>query len=206
VDGEMLPTDPWPRLDRFREHIIELPLAEIKASADKEAALRAALGRALDFGKGAVHVLAANGRNSSGAPVVFSTRRACPSCGTSYPDLDPRLFSFNSKHGWCETCFRTGMKLAGFDEEQTGEEVGWNEWYEGDAQSCPDCAGARLNPVALGVRFRERSIAELTALSVDEAAKLLGALELSGREAEIARDLAAELRSRLSFLQEVGLG
>jgi excinuclease ABC subunit A len=206
VDGEMLPTEPWPRLDRFREHTIELPLAEVKASADNEQALRAALGRALDFGKGVVHALAANGRKSPASPVVFSTRRACPSCGTSYPDLDPRLFSFNSKHGWCESCFGTGLKLSGFDEEQTGEEVWWNEWFEGEAQTCPDCAGTRLNPVALGVRFRERSIAELTALSVDEAATLLGALELSGREAQIARDLAAELRSRLSFLQEVGLG
>ncbi|MFX8813093.1 hypothetical protein ABTM61_19395, partial [Acinetobacter baumannii] len=42
---------------------------------------------------------------------VFSTERACPSCGTSYPELDPRLFSYNSKHGWCPDCVGTGLAL-----------------------------------------------------------------------------------------------
>ena len=59
---------------------------------------------------------------------MFSTKRACPSCSRSFPELDPRLFSFNSKHGWCDACYGTGLKLSGFDEEQTGEEIWWNEW------------------------------------------------------------------------------
>jgi excinuclease ABC subunit A len=42
---------------------------------------------------------------------VFSTKRACPVCGTSYPELDPRMFSYNSKHGWCTGCVGTGLKL-----------------------------------------------------------------------------------------------
>src|SRR5205823_1375490 len=54
VDGEALPTAPWPRLSRFREHTIELPVAEIDVGVRSEAALRAALARALDFGKGLV--------------------------------------------------------------------------------------------------------------------------------------------------------
>ena len=78
--------------------------------------LRAALERALDFGKGIVHVLGGLDRlaeaagKSKGARVelalpqaIFSTKRACPSCARSFPELDPRLFSFNSKHGWCES-------------------------------------------------------------------------------------------------------
>ena len=55
----------------------------------------------------------------------------------SFPELDPRLFSFNSKHGWCGTCYGTGLKLAGFDEAQSGEEIWWNEWWDGDAEPCP---------------------------------------------------------------------
>ncbi|HEX7272624.1 MAG TPA: excinuclease ABC subunit UvrA, partial [Casimicrobiaceae bacterium] len=58
VDGELLPTQRWPRLDRFREHTIELPVAEIDVRAKSEAALREGLSRALEFGKGIVHVLA----------------------------------------------------------------------------------------------------------------------------------------------------
>src|SRR5205814_8790623 len=58
VDGESLPTSPWPRLSRFREHTIELPVAQIEVGARSEAALHDGLARALDFGKGLVHVLA----------------------------------------------------------------------------------------------------------------------------------------------------
>ncbi len=140
------------------------------------------------------------------AETVFSTKRACPACGTSYPELDPRLFSYNSKHGWCEDCFGTGLKIEGFNEEQSGEEIWWNDWFEGEADPCPSCHGERLNPVARNVRYRDRSISQLTELSVGDTGKFFAALALDGREAEIARDLVAELRSRLSFLSEVGLG
>ena len=218
VDGEFLPTDKWPRLDRFKEHTIELPVADLVVGPDREGALREAIGRALDFGKGVVHVLdgldrlEAAARASKAARVevalpqaIFSTKRACPSCSRSFPELDPRLFSFNSKHGWCPKCYGTGLKLAGFDAEQTGEEIWWNDWWEDETQACPACDGKRLNPVALNVRFRDRSIADLTAQPVARAARLFRELALEGREAEIARDIVAELRARLGFLDEVGL-
>jgi excinuclease ABC subunit A len=213
VDGAMLPTRPWPRLDRFKEHSIELPVAEIDVADDAEPRLRAELARAVELGKGVVHVLRrwSNGARRRGARTngddvaVFSTRRACPTCNRSFPDLDPRLFSFNSKHGWCPACFGTGLKLDGFDEEQSGEEIWWNEWCDTEDEPCPDCHGARLKPEALAVRFRGRSIAELTRLTVDELAGFLRALELHGREAGIARDIASEIASRLGFLADVGL-
>jgi excinuclease ABC subunit A len=200
VDGERLPTGRWPRLDRFKEHTIELPIVTLTLSPAKEPALREALQRALDFGKGVAHVL------DRGNVRVFSTRRACPSCGRSFAEPDPRLFSYNSKHGWCETCFGTGARIKGFDAEQSGEEIWWNDWFEGEAVACPSCDGQRLNPVALNVTFRGRSIAQLTALPVDDAAGFFAKLKLQGREAEIARDLNAEILSRLSFLRDVGLG
>ncbi len=225
VDGEFLPTDRWPRLDRFREHSIELPVADLRVAPGAEAELRAALARALEAGNGVVHVLSPLDRladlyasaraSATTAPQrnvevelsqsVFSTRRACPSCSRSFPELDPRLFSFNSKHGWCPTCYGTGLALSGFDEEQSGEEIWWNEWFEGGEEPCPDCKGMRLNREALAVRFRGRSISELAGLSVGEVDAQLRALALAGREAEIARDIVAELVSRLRFLDEVGL-
>jgi excinuclease ABC subunit A len=218
VDGEFLPTDKWPRLDRFKEHTLELPVADLVIAPDRERELRETLGRALELGKGVVHVIEGLDRleaartKAGGARVelalpeaVFSTRRACPSCGRSFPELDPRLFSFNSKHGWCTACYGTGLRLAGFDEEQTGEEIWWNQWWEGEAEACPACDGKRLNPVALNVRFRGRSIADVTALPVSKVARLFADLPLSGREEAIARDIVAELRARLAFLDEVGL-
>jgi excinuclease ABC subunit A len=136
---------------------------------------------------------------------VFSAKRACPSCGTSFPELDPRLFSYNSKHGWCPGCYGTGAKLPGFDAEQSGEEIWWNEWYDGEAVSCAACAGKRLNPVALAVRFHGLSVADVSAKSVSDVERFFVNLRLEGREAEIARDIVAELCSRLAFLREVGL-
>ncbi len=225
VDGEFLPTGKWPRLSRFQEHSIELPVADLRITADNEAEIRRALARALEFGKGVVHVLAGLDRLAEAAAKsrstrvemdlpqrVFSTKRACPSCGRSFAELDPRLFSFNSKHGWCPECYGTGLKLdrVEWDEERakTGTEDhvldSWIEWLEVD-EVCPGCDGKRLNREALAVRYQERSISELAALTVGRLEALFRGLELSGREAEIARDIVAELKSRLSFLDQVGL-
>jgi len=202
VDGQLLPTAPWPRLSRFREHTIELPVVEVDVSVRNEASVRAGLARALDFGKGLVHVL----RRAHERVTVFSTRRACPSCGRSFAELDPRLFSFNSRHGWCESCYGTGVEMPGFDEQQSGEELWWNEWYAHTPEPCGACHGQRLNPTALNVRFRERSIAALAADSVAQSAQFFARLRLGPRERQIARDLLAEIRARLQFLERVGLG
>jgi excinuclease ABC subunit A len=201
VDGSLLPTAKWPRLDRFVEHNIELPIATLNVGVAREAELREALDAALQHGRGVVHVGC-----GADAASVFSTKRACPNCGTGFPELDPRLFSFNSKHGWCKTCFGTGLNLPQFDAEQSGEESLWRESADEPAATCPDCAGQRLNPVALHVMFRERSIAELSNLPVREFSAALQTLKLAGRELDIARDLLAELDSRTRFLCDVGLG
>ncbi len=202
VDGKLIPTLTWPRLSRFSEHTLELPVVEVEVSVKNEAALRAGLARALDFGKGLVHVLGPKSQRVT----VFSTKRACPSCGKSFSELDPRLFSFNSKHGWCEGCFGTGVEIPGFEEEHSGEERWWNEWYSHDPRTCGICKGERLNPTALSVRFRERSIAGLAAQSVAASQEFFAKLRLGPREREIARDLLAEIRARLKFLDRVGLG
>jgi excinuclease ABC subunit A len=216
VDGAFLPTAKWPRLSRFQEHTIELPVADLTVDPAAERALRDGLSKAIEFGKGVAHVIAPlDGLMDGKAQLreaVFSTRRACPSCGTSFPELDPRLFSFNSKHGWCEDCYGTGMKLAevGWSEERsrTGTEDhvldSWIDWLEVE-DACPTCEGKRLNRTALSVRFRERSIADLTAMPVQEIERFFQALALEGRAGEVARDILAELRSRLGFLNEVGL-
>jgi excinuclease ABC subunit A len=70
---------------------------------------------------------------------------------------------------------------------------------------CPDCHGRRLNPIALNVRFNDKSIADVAAMTIDQAADYFSTIKLSGREADIARDALQEIRSRLSFLKEVGL-
>jgi len=206
VDGKLLPVRPFPRIDRFKEHTIELPVGYVKVTPKNEQELRERLARALEHGKGVVYVQ--TGKQLQ----VYSTKRACPSCGRSFQEPDPRLFSYNSRHGWCPTCVGTGLQLkdVGWDAERsrTGQEDhvldSWIEWLEVD-EPCPDCAGRRLNPEALAVRWRGQSIAEYGALPVAKLASLFSGIALKGRDAEIARDLVAELKSRLGFLKEVGL-
>jgi len=211
VDGEYLPTKGWPRLDRFREHTIELPVAEVVVQPENEKQLRAAVEAALEMGKGVLHVCCGGWGDRD--VQVYSVKRACPSCGRSFGELDPRLFSYNSKHGWCPACFGTGVKLENveWDEERakTGTEDhvldSWVEWLELD-EACPACDGKRLKPEALAVRFRGQSIAAMSAQPISKACTFFEKLSVAGREQEIARDILVELTSRLGFLEQVGLG
>ncbi|MBR8186419.1 excinuclease ABC subunit UvrA [Burkholderia ambifaria] len=231
VDGEFVPVDPWPKLDRFREHTIELPVADIVVSPDDEAELRRVLDETLELGKGVMHLLAPldglhhavqNGHSTArvGEVKVLSVKRACPVCGTSYPELDPRMFSYNSKHGWCTTCVGTGVTLtreqrAAYDDTvRAGDDRGREQTLPSDEQEpegvgnepCPDCGGTRLNPSARAVTFDAHPIVEVAQWTVSDTRRWIDALELTGRDAQIARDIVSEIGSRLAFLEEVGLG
>ncbi len=259
VDGEFLPTTGFPRIDRFKEHTIELPVMSLPVTPGNEAQLRESLARALEHGKGVVHVLhdIAGLRNAMetgestariGRVEVFSTKRACPVCATSYAELDPRLFSYNSKHGWCPDCVGTGVTLTreqrkALDDsvlaaDEKGREQSFAEPEVEDIadRPCPTCQGTRLNPVARAVRWpvqrsaldkgREQplplpphskssaedpsqegiAITELARLSVSDLRYGIDSLALEGRAQEIARDLLPEIKGRLQFLEQVGLG
>ena len=229
VDGQFLPTTGFPRLDRFKEHTIELPVASLTVQPAKEAELRQALMTALEHGKGVLHVLSEldglqqameQGEDTThiGRLQAFSTRRACPVCDTSYAELDPRLFSYNSKHGWCTECVGTGTALtreqrAALDDsvqdpQERGREKSFAEPELEDVadQSCSACHGTRLNATARAVKFAGVSITELARMSVVRIRAWANGLRLSGREADIARDLLPEIQSRLEFLESVGLG
>ncbi|MGD8930979.1 MAG: excinuclease ABC subunit UvrA [Chromatiales bacterium] len=205
VDGEPLPTDHWPPLDRYREHNIDLPLGELSVSPEQETELRELLDEALDQGKGTLRVALVKRGGDWGEEQHFSTHRTCPSCGRGFEEPDPRLFSYNSKHGWCPSCYGTGSLLPGFDAEQSGEEGEWLA-IDTETETCPTCEGARLNDEALAIYFHDWNIADYAAAPVAEAIDIFKALELSTREQAIGRDLVSEIVSRLTFLKEVGLG
>jgi excinuclease ABC subunit A len=210
VDGVFTPTQSWPRLDRFKEHTIELPVRDLVVDVREEANLRTAVSEALEKGQGTFSVVwpIDTIKTDLKAPLTqqhFSTKRACPSCGTSFPEPDPRQFSYNSKHGWCVGCFGTGLKLTGFDDVQTGEENAWNASLEGEPQPCDDCHGDRLNPISRAVKWRDHSITDLSRLAVSDAQTFFTSLVLRHRESEIGRDILSEIKSRLNFMIEVGL-
>ena len=201
VDGKFVPTEPFPRLKRFVEHSIEMPVATLKVARGTAGELRAALAATLEAGGGIAHVLDEKGRVA-----IHSSRRACPGCGRGFAEPDPRLLSFNSPQGWCPQCHGTGITEAEFTAEQTGEESQWLATDASTASPCPACNGTRLNAIARHLRLDGRSISDLTALSVEALAKFCTRLRLDARGRAIALDAMAEIRSRLQFLARVGLG
>jgi len=199
VDGELIPTDDWPTLDRYREHSIDLPLGELRVDGRSESDLRGLIDVALEYGKGTLRLLSADTERS------FSTHRTCPGCGRGFEEPDPRLFSYNSRHGWCTGCFGTGLAISAMDAEQTGEEPQWATAEQSHA-ICRECEGTRLNAEALAVYFKDWSIADYSDCTVDEAREVFADLDLDTRERAIGADLLSEIQERLAFLSRVGLG
>ncbi len=212
VDGEYLESNPWPAIDRYKEHDIEIRTGHIKVIPENESAIAALITQTLELSNGLLMTTPSKAKaGQRGNDILYSTQRACPSCGDSFDELDPRLFSYNSKHGWCTSCFGTGEVIENFEEEQTGEEATWLENQSKDDDTtpvripCSDCKGTRLNDTALAVRLQKRSIAEYTSLSVEDAEKAFAQLRFNDKEETIAKDIVPELQSRLRFLSKVGL-
>jgi excinuclease ABC subunit A len=211
VDGQLLPISHFRKLERFKEHTIDVVVGAIDAKRILKA--RNLVQRALDIGRGTAHLLDAKHRLT-----VMSTEMSCPGCGRAFEELDPRLFSFNSPHGACEECGGFGeiwnrAKQTGT--EDTGDSVLENElaaereseWIdEEEAVPCPACHGSRLNPIARHVRLQNQTIDHFTALSAGEALQLIDTLRFRGNQKTVADDLVPEISQRLRFMQNVGLG
>ncbi|MEN3943052.1 excinuclease ABC subunit UvrA [Prosthecobacter sp. SYSU 5D2] len=216
VDGQFLPTANFERLERFKEHSIDAVVGEVKKGASA-LELRPVLEKALKMGKGTVK-LWLPGNTSQ----VLSTEMSCPKCDLSFEELDPRLFSFNSPHGWCPTCRGFGFKVsargatprrddisqleAEMEEERRLSRGADDEEEEGERQLCLACQGSRLNETARYVRLQDFTVPVLNAQAAQDAAEAVKKLTFSGTEAIIARDILAEIEQRLHFMKEVGLG
>lgn len=227
ADGKIFSTSEPFRLDRFREHDVEIVTGVLEKKSRASAANpQQLIDETLKLGHGMLLALDNHGKVS-----IHSTERACPNCGRSFEPLDPKNFSYNSPQGWCPKCRGFGELFympedvdRGAREDAIAES--WYEWQEGERELCPECNGARLNPVARAVRLSLGQVPRLSLLkgkktaqpkdgltidtfgdmSVESAEQLFQQFKCKGREAEIARDILPEIRERLKFLCEVGLG
>ena len=233
ADGRILPTSDKVRLDRFREHTIEIVAGTLsrrsRSSKRSGKTSQQVIDETLELGRGALLALDDDGQTS-----IHSTSRACPQCGQSFEPLDPKNFSYNSPQGWCRKCRGFGelFYLPDVDRGARADaiEESWFGWQENEREICTDCLGSRLGPVARAVRLflentptknRQGSISNrgstispqssltidtLATASVDEAYDYFSSLKLRDHEAGIARDILPEIRERLRFLRRVGLG
>ena len=192
ADGKLVSNDDPPRLVRSKEHTIDLV---IKDGVEPKSLTDVELDRALRWGNGAVKLRAGE------KETLWSTLSSCPQCGFSVPELDPRWFSFATKQGRCETCDGNGAIL---EEPKRGRKK--KTEVEAAPEVCPDCQGARLSPIPRAVRVGPERYHELSARSIDAASERVQKLAFASEQMPIAKPILAELRRRLDFLRDVGLG
>ncbi|MDR1816846.1 MAG: excinuclease ABC subunit UvrA, partial [Puniceicoccales bacterium] len=212
VDGFLVPVAKFKPLDRYKNHDIEAVLGDAgddDAGSAEEATALARLRRALELGAGTALLVEAR----TGASVEWlSTRRADPVTGESFPELEPKNFSWNSPRGWCPECHGHGRVVEKF--ATAGDDERLNEDASADTLAdavCPACAGARLNPFARAVTLplaggNSISLPALLALTPAEVLGVLGNLALDRRGKAIAAAIVPEIATRLRFLDRVGLG
>ncbi|MBP2132674.1 excinuclease ABC subunit A [Methanomicrobium sp. W14] len=295
VDGNIVKTDGEINLERYVKHDIEIVVDRLDPGDDRSRLVEA-VETALENSEGLVIVLPEKGEEK-----IYSSKLACPICGFSYDELQPRMFSFNSPFGACPECNGLGIKMEfdpdliipdkskslsegavamyrnfldgyrvqylasvakhyGFDiftpvKDLTKEQYnalmfgsddvlrfnlknreGDTSWshngrWEGllpqasrlygqtkseyrrkelekfmKVSKCPKCGGKRLNEKALSVKVSGKSIVDVTDLPVSDCLKFFDSLKLSKKDEEIAKQVLKEIKSRLKFLEEVGLG
>jgi excinuclease ABC subunit A len=308
VDGEQRLLEDEIVLDKKFKHTIEVVVDRLVMKADLRQRLAQSIETATSLAAGLVviDVQPSDGADRQGGPrggdeLTFSENLACPEHGVSLPELEPRVFSFNSPHGACPRCTGLGAQLE-IDPDllvpdsslsiNEGALVPWTigsqsfydsvieaiaERYEisldapwcdlsqeqqdkflygtgGDRifvtyrnrmgrkrqytmafeglvsnlqrryretdssqqrdrieeymsfRACPECGGARLKPEVLAVTIGGRSIHEFTQMSVTRALAFLDELDLSKTEELIGRRIVKEVRERLTFLDNVGVG
>jgi len=274
IDGVLRQLDEEITLDRRKNHTIEVVVDRLLIKPEIEKRLEASIVTATKLAGGLVLVAVVNGPER-----LYSSKLACPDCGSSVPQLEPRSFSFNSPFGACETCNGLGNRwtfdpvkvivdpsrplmdgglgpggghsyvlhainalatqlkipiqkpfedlthkqqtallegipgkpgvlsiLDKFYKKEIASEA-YHDWFMGymSPHTCADCGGHRLKPSSLAVKVKDRTIGELTRMSIRQALDAVKGWSFTGREKLIGGRPADEIRDRLEFLMEVGL-
>ncbi len=193
VDGKMVDLGEDVSLDKQKKHTIEIIVDRLVMKSGEALMRRLAdsVETATKLTGGLVAVLPEDGNTR-----LYSDKLACIKCGVSYPEVTPRVFSFNSPNGACPACDGIGYVMPpGCPEEEDLTQL----------EPCTVCHGARLRPESLSIKLAKQSIAEVTSLSVRAAADFFLSLKFTDRELVIAHRILKEIRERLGFLVNVGL-
>ncbi len=188
INGKIYPLRERVPLARYKRHNIELvvdhiPLAwPIKNNQPLRSRLVEAVEIALDRADDTVIAVL-----DDGSEKLMSARFACPEHDFAFPEIEPRLFSFNSPYGACEACNGLGTV-----------------WIYSD-EICASCNGARLRKEALNVLINGKSIVDVTSLTIEESLNFFKNLKINEVESMISKPIMKEILARLQFMQDVGL-
>lgn len=195
VDGEILDVTEPPALAKTKTHTIEAVIDRIVVKPGLRDRLDESVALALKFGDGACVVSQQVG--DAWEDHLYSSRFACPQCGTSFPEIEPRTFSFNSPYGACVTCHGLG---------HTAEDA---------TVTCPDCQGERLQPIGRATTFQGLNLPQFTTLTVNAARSVVerwldpatpASQSIPVTSRLVAQRLLTHVASRLRYLDQVGVG
>ncbi len=220
IDGEVQELVQGMKVDRYKNHFIELVVDRLRLSTktDDRKRLLESVSKAMQQGGGVMMVA----KMDEAEVKFFSRNLMCPTTGLSYADPIPALFSFNSPLGMCPHCKGLGVVDGVTELEEwldnnfqfndtmqvspQGGTEGGLEWEK--VMVCPVCHGARLNKEALSYRLADKNLADLANMDITELAAWVETVndKLSDRQQAIAGEILREIRKRLQFMLDVGLG
>lgn len=225
VDGEWLELARATKLSRHKAHDIDILIDRLMVDPQFETRLRQSLQTALALTEGQVAI-----EWQGGETKTYSIHQACPECGFSFPELEPKFFSFNNPRGACTSCHGLGTQDIEEVEHETSNKTseGWKTtksttWKvknkkaiaqeddedvldERALKKCPSCDGTRLKPEVLAVKLDQKNIAELSHLPIEGLAQFFKNLSLDSKQKFLGQKIIEQLELKLSYLSRVGVG
>jgi excinuclease ABC subunit A len=220
VDGQYIELEKATKLTKTKTHDIDLVVDQLILKDTIKHRLSESINTALSLAGGRLVL-----EMQSGERINYSLHSTCPVCGFSFPELEPRLFSFNNPRGACLTCNGLGTLDLIEEEQFSDSEVGGRKLenvkytYKGKKVSaeddeeeaeevvlstCPDCHGARLKIEALSIKIKDKNISELSDMSILDLRTWLQQVKWVDKNKMIADKILQQIISRLDFLNRVG--
>ncbi|WP_413290950.1 excinuclease ABC subunit UvrA [Bdellovibrio sp. HCB337] len=224
VDGKMIDLEKATKLAKTKTHDIDLVVDQIILKDSIKVRIAESVNTALSMANGRLIL-----QTFEGERTAYSLHSACPECGYSFPEIEPRIFSFNNPRGACEVCNGLGTTDLIEEEEFSEGEVGGRrlekvkytykgkkvassndeedeEAEEVNLSACPECKGARLKKDSLNIKIHEKNIAELSKLGAVELRDWIKDLKWRHKDQMIAEKINKQIVSRLDYLIRVGTG
>jgi len=227
VDGAYIELEGAKKLAKTKAHDIDIVIDKIVIKDGVRGRLAESINTAIQHGNGRITIEKAD---KSAERKTYSIHSACPICGFSFPEIEPRFFSFNNPRGACKTCNGLGtidieeveqVQYQSGDEPRMVQNVKYRvsdkiahkteEDEEGEVdelaiRECPECLGTRLAEGPRNVLIAGKAITQLAALSAVELRELLTTSEWSSRGQIIAEKILKQIDSRLNYMIRVGTG
>jgi len=192
------------KLQKTKKHTIDILVDSLEVLDEERSRLHEAIEKAFKLADGVCKVMVGH------QEYLYSSHRMCVTCGISVPEIEPRIFSFNSPLGACSECHGLGVVHewpwnANDPENWKSEYLFFADKYAKEL-TCKRCYGRRLNEVALAVTVADKNIYEICAYAIKDLLVFFNTITLDAVSQEIGATLIKEISERLAFLQGVGLG